>query len=106
MKPSLLKTVKIPLGEASEAKMRRISLSSDRPTIQRCISGMLEDVKDQVINESISNVFFQVDESTDVTSCARFLVFVRYIDSGDIEAELLFSEKLPSATTNADVREK
>jgi len=34
------------------------------------------------------------------------LVFVRYIDSGDIEAELLFSEKLPSATTNAGVPEK
>ena len=36
--------------------MRRISLSSN--TIQRRISGMLEDVKDQVINDSISNVFF------------------------------------------------
>ena len=41
--------------KASDAKMRRISLSSD--TIQRRISDMLEDVKDQVINESISNVF-------------------------------------------------
>jgi len=37
VKPSLLKTLNIPLGEASEAKMRRISLSSDRPIIQRCI---------------------------------------------------------------------
>jgi len=36
----------------------------------------------------------QVDESTDVTSCAQFLVFVGYIHSGDIEAELLFCEKL------------
>jgi len=58
VKPSLLKTVTIPLGEASEAKMRRRSLSSDGPTIQRCISDVLEDVKDQVINESISDVFF------------------------------------------------
>jgi len=58
VKPSLLKTLNIPLGEASEAKMRRISLSSDGPIIQRCISDMLEDEKDQVLNESISNVFF------------------------------------------------
>ena len=56
MKSSLLKTVKIPLGEASEAKMRRISLSNG--TTQRLISDMLEDVKDQVIDESISDVFF------------------------------------------------
>ena len=58
VKPSLLKTLNIPLGEASKAKTRRISLFRDRPIIQRCISDMLEDVKDQVLNESMSNVFF------------------------------------------------
>jgi len=42
-----LKTVKLLLGKAEEAKMREISLSND--TIQRCISYMLKDVKDQVI---------------------------------------------------------
>jgi len=42
----MLKTVKLLLGEAGEAKMREISLSSD--TIQRHISDMLKDVKDQV----------------------------------------------------------
>jgi len=48
----------------------------------------------------------QVDESTDVTSCAQFLVFVGYIHSGDIEAELLFCEKLQTATKSAGVPEK
>jgi len=47
VKPCLLKTLKLLLGEAGEAKMREISLSSD--TIQRHISDMLKDVKDQVI---------------------------------------------------------
>jgi len=44
---------------------------------------MPEDVKDQVINEmKASSVFsFQVDESTDVTSYAQLLVFVRCIHS-------------------------
>ena len=46
VKPCMLKTVKLLLGEAGEAKMREISLSSD--TIQRHISDMLKDVKDQV----------------------------------------------------------
>jgi len=49
---------------------------------------------------------FQVDESTDVTSCVQLLVFVRYIHSGDIEAELLFCEKLQTTTTNAGVPEE
>jgi len=36
--------------------MRRISLSSDK--FQRRVSSMLEDVKDQVMNESITSVVF------------------------------------------------
>jgi len=46
--PYLLITVKLLPGEASEAKTRRIYLSRD--TVQRGISDMLEDVKDQIIN--------------------------------------------------------
>ena len=89
-----VETVKLLLGEANGEKMRRISLSSD--AIQRSVSDMLEDVKDQVINEmKASPMFhFQVDDSTHVTSCAQLLVFVRYIHSGDIKAEFLFCEKL------------
>ena len=56
MKSCLLKTVELLLREASEPKIKRLSLSSD--SIQRPISDMPEDVKDQVINESVSNVFF------------------------------------------------
>ena len=44
MKSCLLKIAKLLLGEANDAKMRRISLSRD--TIQRRISDMLEVVKD------------------------------------------------------------
>ena len=65
MKPHLLKTVRLLLGESSEAKMRQISFSYD--TIQRRISGMSEDVR-QVINETIASAVFSfhVDEYTDV----------------------------------------
>ena len=32
---------------------------------------------------------FQVDDVTDVTSCAQLLVFLRYFHSGDIKAEFV-----------------
>jgi len=74
VKPCLLKTVKLILGEASEAKMRQLSLSNT--TIQRRISDMSEDVKEQIVQEiKASPMFsFQVDESTDVSSCAQLLL--------------------------------
>jgi len=68
---------------------------------------MSEDVKDQVINEikAFPMFSFQVDESTNVTSCAQLLVFVRYIRSGDIKQEFLFCKELQT-TTSADLLEK
>ena len=53
---------------------------------------MSEDVKKLVVNEiKASPMFsFQVDQSTNVSSCAQLLVFVRYIHSGDIKEEFLF----------------
>jgi len=47
---------------------------------------MPEDVKDQVINEMKTSPtpMLSVGESTDVTSCAQPLIFMRYIHSGDI----------------------
>jgi len=48
---------------------------------------------------------FQVHESTDVTSFAELLVFVRYIHSVHIKEELLFCKELQTATS-VDVLEK
>jgi len=52
---------------------------------------MSVDVKEQVLHEiRASPLFsFQVDESTDVSSCSQLLVFVKYIHSGDIKEEFL-----------------
>ena len=53
---------------------------------------MSEDVKKLVVNEiKASPMFsFQVDELTEVSSCAQLLVFVRYIHSGDIKRNFFF----------------
>ena len=102
----MLKTAKLVFGDASAAKLKQISLSNN--TIQRRILDMLEDVKKQVVNEiKASPMFsFQVDESTDVSSSAQLLAFVRYIHSGDIKEEFLFCSELDTTTTSADIMGK
>ena len=96
-----MKAVNLVLGEASAKKMQQVSQSNN--TIQRGISEMSMDVKEQVLTEiQASPLFsFQLDESTDVSSCSQLLVFMRYIDSGDVKDEFLFCSALET-TTKAD----
>ena len=49
---------------------------------------------------------FQLDETTNVSSCAQLLVFVRYIHSGDFKEEFVFCTELDSTTQSADVMKK
>ena len=73
LKSCMLKSAKLILGNASAAKLGQISLSSN--TIQRRIADVSKDVKEQVVNEIKASAMFsfQVDESTDVSSCAQFV---------------------------------
>lgn len=106
IKPCMMKAVNLILGEASAKKMRQVALSNN--TIQRRISKMSIDVKEQVLTEIKSSPLFsfQLDESTDVSSCSQLLVFVRYINSGDIKDEFLFCSALETTTKADDVMEK
>ena len=69
---------------------------------------MSMDVKEQVWTEiKASHLFsFQLDESTDVSSCSQLLVFVRYINTCDINDEFLFCSALETTTKGDDVLEK
>ncbi|XP_042217347.1 protein ZBED8-like [Homarus americanus] len=91
IKPCALKMVKRVLGEASERKIQQIPLSND--TVKRRINEMSDDIKEKVIQEiklSPTGMFaIQLDESTDVSSCAQLLVFVRYVFLCDIKEEYL-----------------
>lgn len=106
IKPCMLKMVRLILGEASEIKMRQISLSDN--TIRRRITEMALDVKEQVLSEiKMSPLFaFQLDESTDVSSCSQLLAFVRYVHADDMKEEFLFCTTLEGTTRGEDVMEK
>ena len=80
LKPCMMKAINLVLGEVSAKKIQQVSLSNN--TIQRRIHHMFMDVKEQVWTEiNASPLFsFQLDESTNVSSCYQVLVFVRYIN--------------------------
>ena len=48
----------------------------------------------------------QLDESTDVTSCAQLIYFARYVHDGDLKKEFLFCLPLQTTTRGIDVFEK
>ncbi|XP_042237000.1 zinc finger BED domain-containing protein 5-like [Homarus americanus] len=54
----------------------------------------------------VKRVLGELDESTDVSSCAQLLVFVRYVFLCDIKEEYLFCTQLETTTTAVDVMEK
>ena len=79
--------VNLILGGDSENKIKQISLSDN--TVSRRIEEMSINIKEQVINEIKAAGLFalQLDESTDVLSCAQLIVFTRYIHDGTFKEE-------------------
>uniref|UniRef100_A0A9J7YY69 DUF4371 domain-containing protein n=1 Tax=Cyprinus carpio carpio TaxID=630221 RepID=A0A9J7YY69_CYPCA len=94
------------LGEAAASKLDSVPLSDN--TISRRISDMAQDVKEQVLYSVRNSPFFalQIDESTDVASCAQLLTYVRYVKNMDIQEEFLFSSPLPTNTTGEHIFNK
>ncbi|KAI6649594.1 hypothetical protein LOD99_6760 [Oopsacas minuta] len=93
------------LGDSAEKKLASLPLSND--TIKHRITDMVDDVEQQVVAEILGaplNTFsIQLDESTDVSSCAQLLVFARYIKDRDFKEEFLFCHCLETTTKGEDV---
>ncbi|XP_063872897.1 zinc finger BED domain-containing protein 5-like [Scylla paramamosain] len=98
--------VKLVLDEKSAEKLNAISLSNN--TVQRRISQISDDIKEQVIQEIKRAGLFiiQLDESTDAQSCSQLLAFVRYVHDEDLKEEFLFCEPLEQSTKGEDVKQK
>ncbi|XP_045130239.1 protein FAM200A-like [Portunus trituberculatus] len=103
LKPCIVDSERLVLGEESSQKMKQISLSNN--TIKNRIAEMSEDIKENVVSKVMSSPFFslQIDESTDVTNIAQLLAFCRYITDKGIEEEFLFCRPLEMTTKAVDV---
>ena len=109
VKPSATAMVRIVLGEESERKKKAIP-SSDN-TVQRRIALIANDIKAQVVtkvkDKSLFGLFaLQLDESTDVSSAAQLMAFVRFVTEKNVKEKLLFCSELKTTTEAKDVMAK
>ena len=90
--------VRLMIGADAGKKLSSLSLSDN--TIQCRIQEMSDDIKNQVVDQikQSPSYVLQLDESTDVSSCAQLMVYVRYIHNCDFKEELLFCHPLDSQT--------
>ncbi|XP_055918354.1 SCAN domain-containing protein 3-like [Eupeodes corollae] len=97
--PAALDMVETILGKQEADKLKNIPLSDN--TIERRINDMAVDIQEQLIEKLKKSPHFalQLDESTDVSDCAQFVVFVRFEAEENIEEEILFCKALPANTT-------
>ena len=66
------------------------------------------DIKQQLIARVHKSVNFaiQLDETTDISSNAQLMVYVRYQGSQDIEEDILFCQSLDTTTKGIDIFSK
>ena len=72
---------------------------------------MANDIKEQVVTEvkdkSLFGLFaLQLDESTDASSAAQLMAFVRHVTEKNVKEELLFCSELKTTTKAKDVTAK
>lgn len=91
-------------GKRKADESNSTSESSDNESLKskkRRIDDMAEDVLKQLVSRIRASRFYalQIDESTDISSLANLLAFVRYEHDGKIHEDVLFCKHLPSHTT-------
>ena len=101
--PCLVEATTLVLGGEKANKLKEISLSND--TVKKRISEMSQDILLQVVEEVRSSplFFLQLDESTDISTCAQLLVYARYIFESNVKVKYLFSEPLLTTYKGEDV---
>ena len=103
LKPCILESVKLVLGEKASQTMKQISLSNDAINFQ--IHKMSDNIKSKVLSKIDSSpVFaFQLDESTGISNLSQLLVYVRYVADERINEKFLFCQPLETTSKAVDV---
>ena len=103
LKPCILESVKLVLGEKASQTMKQISLSND--TIKSRIHEMSDNIKSKMLSKIDSSPVFalQLDESTDISNLSQLLVHVRYIADERINEKFLFYQPLETTSKAVDV---
>ena len=103
LKPCILESVKLVLGEKASQTMKQISLSND--TIKSRIHEMSDNIKSKVLSKIDSSLVFalQLDESTDISNLSQLLVYVRYVADERINEKFLFYQPLETTSKAVDV---
>lgn len=87
------------LSKQEADKLKSIPFSDN--TIKRRIDDMAGDIREQIVEKLKKSPYFalQFDESTDVTDCAQFVVFVHFEADESIIEDILFCKALSANTT-------
>ena len=103
IKPCLVEATTLVLGGEKANKLKETSLFND--TVKKRISEMSQDILLQVVEEVRSSPLFslQLDESTDISSCAQLLVYARYIFENNVKVQYRFSEPLLTTCREEDM---
>ena len=103
LKPCILESVKLVLGEKASQTMKQISHSND--TIKSRIQEMSDNIKSKVLSKIDSSPVFalQLDESTDISNLSQLLFHVRYVADEMFNGEFLFCQPLETTSKAVDV---
>ena len=104
--PAAKVLVKHVIGNEAVSKLNSVSVSNN--TIQRRITEMSTDLKEQVITEVQGSKYgfaIQLVESTDVSNYAQLLVYVRYATKDAIRSEIPLINEMRTITKEKDLFE-
>lgn len=101
--PACKEIVKIMLGEDSEQVISKVPLSNN--TISRRIDHMSSDIAANVAEKlkDSRKYALQLDESTDISNNCQLLIYMRFVDDGNIIEQFYSCKEMPSTTTGQNI---